>query len=784
VLIGRGDITNPGAPYGILAQAMRRLCGLSGGEPEPVQRERLRDRLGRRFAPASAGHSVSFLGELCGVHFPGDESPALQAARNDPRIMHNQVRLAFIEWLRRECQADPVLLVLEDLHWGDALTVQLLEEALRELGDCPLCILALARPEVQELFPEFWNARFIQELPLRPLSRRACERMAQDVLRRALGRAADAQSIERIVNQAAGHPLFLEELIRAVAEGRDNALPETVLTMLIGRLSLLSAGHRQALRAASVFGESFTLDGVAALMGCDSPADTAEPTLEALVRAEFIERRRPSGESASVEFKFRHALVREAAYSLMTDDNRILAHRQACRHLSQIDGTDPAVLADHSYKGQDLEQAGHHYVRAAMQMLARLDSRAAQRHAARALACEVSGVQLGTVRAIQAWASNHLLDLSAAYVYALEAVDMLPPGSFYWCKAIGVLFYSFFLLNRFEHIERLIGAYMNANPEPDDPAAYLEAGAIVGIFFHVGGAVRAADALLAKLTSVTTGFASEHRGHLDLTRGWHLFFLAPDPWGALCSFRQATALFTKTGNRRWLSTSLFGEGMATWWLGSMERAEAALRDARAQAVAIGDTFYGTMIHLHLGIVLAHQAEPSKHAEARSISDAYRDQPGFGTAVRGAVHWILAAVLTSAGDDVGVEVALQNALTSFSALLPYWLAVVPLQVELLLRQSRRAEARRAAEEALHRLDDLGVYGHYAIPVRLAATLARLADGDQEAARAALRKGLTQIELCASIIEDVELRRSYLNGLKCRQIVHLARLHGVPYDPALD
>jgi predicted ATPase len=205
-----------------------------------------------------------------------------------------------------------VLLVLEDLHWGDALTVQLLEQALRELAELPLFVLTLARPETQQQFPSFWASSNLQVLPLQALTRRACEQLAQEVLQRALGHVPDAEAVDRVVAQAAGHPLYLEELIRVVAEGRHDGLPETVLAMLMARLSQLDAGARQVLRAASVFGETFTRGGLAALLPDEPRTVDVDATLAVLVRAEFIDPQREGWGIVQERFKFRHALPRAA----------------------------------------------------------------------------------------------------------------------------------------------------------------------------------------------------------------------------------------------------------------------------------------------------------------------------------------------------------------------------------------------------------------------------------------------------------------------------------------
>ncbi len=93
--------------------------------------------------------------------------------------MGDGMRRAFEDWLAAECAAHPVLLVLEDLHWGDLGTVSFLDSALRNLHDQPLLVLALARPDVEERFPDIWTARQRQTIRLGPLSRRASEKLVR-----------------------------------------------------------------------------------------------------------------------------------------------------------------------------------------------------------------------------------------------------------------------------------------------------------------------------------------------------------------------------------------------------------------------------------------------------------------------------------------------------------------------------------------------------------------------------------------------------------------------------
>ncbi|HYI01510.1 serine/threonine-protein kinase, partial [Hyalangium sp.] len=260
-LFGRGDPMNAGSAYGLLGQAVRQLCGVVDREPLEVRREKLSQRLSRYLLPEQMKDTVEFLGELCGVPFPSEDSPKLHAAREDPRLMSLQVARAMVAFLRAESSQGPMLLVLEDLHWSDAPTVRLVDEVLHELSDTPLLVLALARPEVKELFPGLW-AQSLQEVPLRGLSQRASTQLAHEVL----GRQVPEALVSRLVEQAAGNALFLEELIRGVAEGRGEETPGTVLAILQSRLQRLEPELRRVLRAASIFGRTFWLGGVKALL--------------------------------------------------------------------------------------------------------------------------------------------------------------------------------------------------------------------------------------------------------------------------------------------------------------------------------------------------------------------------------------------------------------------------------------------------------------------------------------------------------------------------------------
>ncbi|XXU71500.1 hypothetical protein WMF41_33235 [Sorangium sp. So ce1151] len=128
----------------------------------------------------------------------------------------------------------------------------LVDAALQQARDLSLFVLALARPEVDELFPALWSERGGLRIRFGPLPRRASERLVREEFVEGVG----AEQVETLLARAVGNAFVLEEQIRAVAEGRGEGIPETALAMVQARLEALRVEERRVLRAASVFGET------------------------------------------------------------------------------------------------------------------------------------------------------------------------------------------------------------------------------------------------------------------------------------------------------------------------------------------------------------------------------------------------------------------------------------------------------------------------------------------------------------------------------------------------
>src|SRR5262249_11765641 len=149
--------------------------------------------------------------------------------------------------------------VIEDVHWADDTTLDLVDWLLG-CPDLRFGVFAFGRPEIVSRLPALWDRRNVTRLTLSPLSPLAADRLVGAVLP-----TADPGIRATIVKRAGGNALFLEELVRCAAEGRDE-LPLTVQALVQLRLDRMSPAMREVLRAGAVFGQCFWTGGIAALL--------------------------------------------------------------------------------------------------------------------------------------------------------------------------------------------------------------------------------------------------------------------------------------------------------------------------------------------------------------------------------------------------------------------------------------------------------------------------------------------------------------------------------------
>lgn len=278
-----------------------------------------------------------------------------------PEQLKRQIALAARTLLERRLQQLPALFVVEDLHWADAASVDLLRDLADNLADRRLMVLVSQRPDTQPPLLTRAGQSIIRLIPLSGDETRALVRgLFGQVTGSAFGQLQDF-----VVARASGNPLFVEEIVRGllgrnvlVREGDhwvctaacDTVdVPATVQGLLLSRIDRLPIEARRVLQEAAVLGVVFEeqlLRAIAAERG------TVEAALERMIEADLIRNTERGREGNS--YRFTHALLHEVVYQNLLLSRRMEVHERAGRALELAVGPQPQRL-------RDLEALGHHW---------------------------------------------------------------------------------------------------------------------------------------------------------------------------------------------------------------------------------------------------------------------------------------------------------------------------------------------------------------------------------------------------------------------------------------
>jgi predicted ATPase len=757
VWIGRGDPLRAGSPFGMLAPALRRAAGILDDEPIEVRRRKLRARLSRHITGADLSRISEFLGELVACSFPDSDSVQLRAARQDPRLMADQIRRAFEDFATAECRERPLVLVLDDLHWGDLPSVKLLEAALLRLQDRPLFILALARSEIHDLFPGLWE-RWLQEVRLRELSRKA----AESLVREALGEVS-LHIVERIVARAAGNAFFLEELVRAVAEGRESeVLPETVLAVVQSRLEALPADARRVLRAASVFGQVFWESGVLVLLG-EPPGSPLTEWLDELVRRELIIRRQDPKLGGEPEYVFRHSYVRDGAYAMLTPSDRTLGHKLAGEWLERAGERDAHVLAGHFERGGEREEAIRWWRRAAEQALGGDDLTAVLDRAGRAIALGARGEILGALRLLEAEAHEWRGGNAEVVRAAGEAMQELRRGTSLWYSALGRRATAVGRQGERAQLAALVDELESAVPAPEAQGAYLVATTRLAVQLMHAGNVELGGGLLEHIAEREDLDALEpvEAAAVYTARAWRALY-AGDTAESLLHDEQATRCLERAGDLRGSCQQRAYGGYEKKEMGAYLDAEADFREAIATGERLGLSSIVALARHNLGFVLAELGRVTEGIEAESQAlAAFRAQGD--RRLEAACQMYLARILLVASQPKRALEPALDAVQLCQELPPFRAYALAMLARVHLALGMPEAAREQARLGLELLESLGGIDEGESLVRLVWAEALYATGDRGAAEAAIALAAERLLERAAKIGDPTWRDRFLQGV---------------------
>src|SRR5581483_10327958 len=249
----------------------------------------------------------------------------------------DEIAWAFRKLLEEQA---PLLVVFDDIQWGDQTFLDLVESTVLLSAGAPLLLLCMARPELVERRPT-WPAT----LRLEPLPPEQADAL--------IGDAVSGGLRKRIADAAGGNPLFISEMLTMAADDADVDVPPTLKALLAARLDQLDEPERRVLERGSVEGEIFHRGGVQAL----APEETQVTTrLAALVRRQLVrpDRAQIAGDDG---YRFRHLLIRDAAYDALPKAVRADLH---ARFADWLDEHGQALVERDEIVGYHLAQAGRY----------------------------------------------------------------------------------------------------------------------------------------------------------------------------------------------------------------------------------------------------------------------------------------------------------------------------------------------------------------------------------------------------------------------------------------
>ncbi|HEY1888749.1 MAG TPA: AAA family ATPase, partial [Roseiarcus sp.] len=268
--------------------------------------------------------------------------PPGRVANLSPEELRRRQLAAMTAWVLAGARSQPAIVAFEDLHWADPTSLDLLRALAERGAQAPLLLLATTRPE----FRAPWSLRSHHSvISLSPLDRAGVARMVGEISAR---HALSKDVVDEVSERTGGVPLFVEEVTRLLLErgeqGGVHAIPPTLQQSLAARLDRLGPA-REVAQIGAVLGRDFAYPLLRAVAEADEPA--LQSSLDRLVEADvlFVE-----GAPPEASYRFKHALIQDAAYESLLKSRRQALHRRAAevlRDQPERVAAEPEVIAHH-----------------------------------------------------------------------------------------------------------------------------------------------------------------------------------------------------------------------------------------------------------------------------------------------------------------------------------------------------------------------------------------------------------------------------------------------------
>ncbi|HEX2426335.1 MAG TPA: adenylate/guanylate cyclase domain-containing protein [Gaiellaceae bacterium] len=384
VLVGRALPYGEGVTYWPLGEMVKAAAGISDDDPLEEAFAKLRECCAEEAVADVLGLAAGLMEALDGERSPQE-----------------------IAWGAREvmqgiADVQPLILLFEDIHWAEPPLLDLIEH-LADWVRAPLLILCIARAELLEARPDWGGGRVRStSIELEPLSEEESAELVEQLLSQLTGTTGElpANLPQEALDRAEGNPLFVEETIRMLVESGSGAgsaarVPDSLQALIAARIDHLPPDAKTLLQRGSVIGRVFwkgALEHLAPDIG------EHEQLLENLLQREFLLREPRSSISGEVAYRFKHALIREVAYTGMAKLARAQYHARFAEWL-------------HGRTGEELVEIRAYHLDQSVEFLTELEGAAPEELAEEAASALVKAAKRAIAR--EAYANARTLGLRA-----------------------------------------------------------------------------------------------------------------------------------------------------------------------------------------------------------------------------------------------------------------------------------------------------------------------------------------------------------------------------------
>jgi predicted ATPase len=357
-----------------LTDLFQRLLRFQSEDTPDTKLEKLASALRQYRLPVE--ETVPLLAPLLSLALPENRYPLLNLS---PQRQRQKTLETIVAILLELAERQPVLFILEDLHWTDPTTLELLNLVVEQIPTTSVLMLLTCRPHFQ---PAWHHRSYLTEITINRLSHAQVE---QIVNRMTDGKALPPEVLQQIIAKTDGVPLFVEEMTKAILESGQLqaideryeligslstfAIPATLQDSLMARLDRLVTAKGIA-QLAAVIGRQFPYELLQAVAQLD--ASTLQRELERLVEAEIVYQR---GLLPQATYIFKHALIQDAAYQSLLKSTRQHSHQHIAQVLeAQFPETaeaQPELVAHHLTEAELIEQAVTYWHKAAQRAVER-----------------------------------------------------------------------------------------------------------------------------------------------------------------------------------------------------------------------------------------------------------------------------------------------------------------------------------------------------------------------------------------------------------------------------